>query len=78
MRGYYYKSGEHEIKGPFKSLAAVKKQILVEAKECFDSSCNCMKTDPNVNWFEDVQIFHRVGVFRPMVKSNLKLEEVQP
>lgn len=78
MSGYYYKSGEDEVKGPFESLAATKKQILVEAKECFDSSCNCLKREEDRNWFEDVQIFQCVGVFRPMVKSNLKLEEVQP
>lgn len=75
---YYYKSGEDEMKGPFKSVDAAMKQILVDAKECFDSSCNCLKKDPDVNWFDDVQIFQRVGVVRATVTSKLKLEKRQP
>jgi hypothetical protein len=78
VNGYYYKSGEDALKGPFKSMREVKKEILKEAKECFDESCNCLKREENRNWFDVVEIFQRVAVFRPTVKSKLKLEEVQP
>jgi putative SOS response-associated peptidase YedK len=78
VNGYYYKSGEDALKGPFKSMRAVTKEILKEAKECFDESCNCLKREENRNWFDVVEIFQRVAVFRPTVKSKLKLEEVQP
>lgn len=74
---FYYKAGEDELKGPFESVDAAMRQILVEAKECFDSSCNCLKKDHDTNWFEDVEIFQRVGIVRPTVKSKLKLKEVQ-
>lgn len=77
MSGYYYKCGEDEMKGPFKSMREVKKEILTEAKECFDESCNCLKREENRNWFDVVEIFQRVGVVRPTVTSKLKLEEVQ-
>lgn len=77
MSGYYYKCGENEMKGPFKSMRAVTKEILKEAKECFDESCNCLKREEDTNWFDVVEIFQRVGVVRPTVTSKLKLEEVQ-
>ncbi len=78
MSEYYYKSGEDGLKGPFKSMREVKKEILTEAKECFDESCNCLKREENRNWFDVVEIFQHVGVVRPTVTSKLKLEEVQP
>jgi hypothetical protein len=31
-----------------------------------------------VNWFETVQIFELVATLKPVVKSEIKLEEVQP
>lgn len=78
MSGYYYKCGEDEMKGPFKSVDAAMKKILAEAKECFDESCNCLKREEDRNWFDVVEIFQRVAVVRPTVTSKLKLEEVQP
>lgn len=78
MSGYYYRSGEDALKGPFKSMREVKKEILTEAKECFDESCNCLKREEDPNWFDVVEIFQRVAVVRPTVTSKLKLEEVQP
>lgn len=78
MSGYYYKCGEDALKGPFKSMREVKKEILTEAKECFDESCNCLKREEDRNWFDVVEIFQRVAVVRPTVTSKLKLEEAQP
>ncbi len=77
MSEYYYKCGEDALKGPFKSMREVKKEILTEAKECFDESCNWLKREESPSWFDVVQIFQRVGVVRPTVTSKLKLEEVQ-
>lgn len=74
---YFYRTGDDDLKGPFKSVAAIHKEILTNSKECFDSSCNCLKQDPDTNWFENTQIFQLFSVVRPIVKAEIKLEEVQ-
>ncbi len=78
MSRYYFRAGKEDaLHGPF-TLTQCRKIILEESKELFDSSCNCLKRDPDVNWFETVQIFELVATLKPVVKSEIKLEEVQP
>lgn len=76
-RQYYYRTGDDAIKGPFKSVAAIRKELLKHSTECFDSACNCLKKDPDTNWFEITRIFEQIAVVRPIVKAEIKLEEVQ-
>lgn len=76
-RQYYYRTGDDDLKGPFKSVAAIRKEILKHSVECFDSACNCLKQDSDTNWFDITQIFERIAVVRPIVKAEIKLEEVQ-
>lgn len=73
---FYYRSGDEPLNGPFKSLAVARAEILARSQECFDESCNCLKRDPDVNWFEPVEIFELVSKVWPIVKANLKLEEI--
>ena len=78
MSRYYFRAGkEDDLKGPF-TLTQCRKLILEDCKDTFDSSCNCLKRDPDENWFETVQIFELVATVKPIVKSEIKLEEVQP
>ena len=72
---YFYRTGDDELKGPFKTVTAIHKEILARSKECFDSSCNCLKKDPDINWFECTGIFELIAIVRPTVKSEIKLEE---
>lgn len=74
---YYYRTGDDSLSGPFNSVTEIRKQILAHSKECFDSACNCLKKDPDTNWFETTEVFERILVVRPIVKAKIKLEEVQ-
>lgn len=73
---FYYRAGEESLNGPFKSLSSARAEILARAKECFNESCNCLKRETNVDWFEIVEIFELVSIVQPTVKACLKLEEV--
>lgn len=77
-KSYYYRSGEDKIEGPFASMELVCAKILEDAKECFESSCSCLKSGDNTNWFERVEIFELVATVKPVVKARFKQEEVQP
>lgn len=78
-KSFYYRcKGDDKIEGPFKSITAVRKAILENAKECFDTSCNCLKRDFHENWFDEIEVFERVYTVKPIVKSMLTLQEVQP
>ena len=78
-KSFYYRcNGDDKIEGPFTSLIAVRKAILENAKECFDTSCNCLKREVNGNWFDEIEVFERVYTVKPIVKSMLALQEVQP
>lgn len=73
---FYSDKDDSILKGPFYSLNAIKKAILENSKETFDSACSCLKKDPDTNWFGEIYIFEQVAIVKPIVKASIMLEEV--